>query len=276
MDLIKTVSFSRGTTVKDIFWAISKEVGEQLDNCAIFHVDNVLGIERPLRDYERVDTVISALGQDVVDADNIPPSKDQLLMVKKYEHCEALAEQSVYAENYPPHFGWLHVETKPGKWVKRFVSIKDGVVAVAKDGKGASETVLCSLLVFDVYTLTKPRKGAPYKHCFCLRAQKAASFFEHPEVEYAFFLSAEHLDKMEDWVFSLRSARSPTVWEQEKVRREFLAANLKKGEKKRRDVVDTEIFNRGGANGSRGRTNETTSAPASMLRSPFNPPGKLS
>ncbi|KAG5461852.1 MAG: hypothetical protein BJ554DRAFT_5894, partial [Olpidium bornovanus] len=107
--------------------------------------------------------------------------------------------------------------------------------------QGTGETALCSLLAFDVYTTTKPRKRSPSKFCFCLKSQKHPDISESPEAGYAHFLCAEHLDKMRDWVLSLRAARTQVICTEEKRRRVLLAADVKKEERKRREHLDTEI-----------------------------------
>jgi hypothetical protein len=65
---------------------------------------------------------------------------------------------------------------------------------------------LCHLNDFDVYTLLHSRNKTPTKFCFAVRAQQASAFYESMD-DYAKFLCVDHMDKMKDWVMSIRSAK---------------------------------------------------------------------
>ena len=143
----------------------------------------------------------------------------------------------------PPLFGWLHLKLKKNKWEKRYVYLRDGAIYHAKDSKvkarflwanpftmrnfllssdiwqainflfdhtfiqGVNETFLCTIASFDVYTLTKPLKRAPTKFAFALKSQDKITMFESPDQDYVHFLCAERLEKMKDWVLSIRNAK---------------------------------------------------------------------
>lgn len=63
----------------------------------------------------------------------------------------------------------------------------------------ASETVLCNLSVFDVYTLSKPRKKTPTSFCFALRSSSLPN-----EKGYCRFFCVEKPERLFDWVLALR------------------------------------------------------------------------
>ncbi|CAG8719518.1 10679_t:CDS:2, partial [Scutellospora calospora] len=118
--------------------------------------------------------------------------KTNSLTLKEYTHRSSLTLQASAFDNaVPPMFGWLHLEIKK-KWRKRYFQLKD--------------VLLCSMTSFDVYTCKQPRKKQPTKFGFALKSQEKFSLFENPE-DYVHFLCADHLEKTNDWVLSIRAAK---------------------------------------------------------------------
>jgi hypothetical protein len=60
---------------------------------------------------------------------------------------------------------------------------------------------------YDVYTLMRSRKKAPSLYCFAVKAQSPESSFEN-KPDYVRFFCVETLDKMKDWILSIRNMKS--------------------------------------------------------------------
>ncbi|KAI9193381.1 uncharacterized protein BJ171DRAFT_587490 [Polychytrium aggregatum] len=163
----------------------------------LFEICNDFGVERPLRDWEIVSDVVSSW-----DSSN----SVNAIVLKVYGLRDTLLPESIIGR-YPKVQGWVHLEIKPGKWQRRFLSLKDGGVSYFKDGESGSQVFLCSLGAFDVYTLCKKRNRAPTNFCFALKSTSSISFFENKD-DYIKFVCVDREDRLFDWVMSLRIAQS--------------------------------------------------------------------
>ncbi|CAB4424171.1 unnamed protein product [Rhizophagus irregularis] len=193
----RTLSITATRTALDILnYFRDNETISDSESWTLFEVINEYGLERPIRDWEYVATVIG----------NWEPSKQNALVLKKYINRNCLTLEG-FKNAVPPMFGSLHLEVKKNKWQKRHFFIRDGTVYHCKDAKGNNETLLCSLASFDVYTFTKTVRKSPTKFIFALKSQDKVAMFENPD-DYIRYLCADHLDKMKDWVLSLRAAKN--------------------------------------------------------------------
>lgn len=175
-----------------------KAMLDDSDEWTLFELVNDLGIERPLRDFEIVTDVLMSWEIKTVNA----------LLVKKYGYRDSL--KSNVSDAYPRMCGWLYLEVKRGKWQRRFFELKASGIYHSKDAKGTQESQLCSLSTFDVYTLMRSRQKAPTKFCFALKSQQSIKVFEDSN-DYVSFVCVDNLDKMKDWVLSIRNARSQRI-----------------------------------------------------------------
>ncbi|KAI8823155.1 uncharacterized protein EV422DRAFT_494485, partial [Fimicolochytrium jonesii] len=170
----------------------------------IFELCNDSGIERPLREWEIVTDVISAW-------DNTSgKGAGNAIVMKKYGFKNTVSAKSI-AGKYPRVQGWMHMESKPGKWQKRFFALREANLYYYKDAdqSSASETLFCGLSNYDVYTLssTKARKKKPTRFCFALRSTDSISLFENKQ-DYARFLCVDKEERFYDWVLAIRLAKS--------------------------------------------------------------------
>lgn len=76
-------------------------------------------------------------------------------------------------ENPPMVSAWVQLETKPGKWTKKWLDVRGGQVFLSKNEKGKDE-VHVSTLFSDVYTLRKPH-NAPQPYTFALKRRKSST-----------------------------------------------------------------------------------------------------
>ncbi|RIA78835.1 hypothetical protein C1645_674953, partial [Glomus cerebriforme] len=157
----RTLSITSTRTALDILnYFRSNKIIADSESWTLFEVINEFGLERPLRDWEYVATVIG--------------------------NWELNKQNAIGFNNaVPPMFGSLHLEIKKNKWQKRHVFIRDGSVYHCKDAK------VTEYIFFFI---------------FALKSQDKIAMFENPD-DYVRYLCADHLDKMKDWVLSLRAAK---------------------------------------------------------------------
>ncbi|XJO71934.1 hypothetical protein BDV3_001362 [Batrachochytrium dendrobatidis] len=163
---------------------------------ALFELCNDMGIERPVRDWEIVTDVISAW--DTTNSLNA-------IVMKKYGYRVTLSCKSLTGR-FPRIQGYLYLEMKPGKWHKRFCVLRDSIIYYFQEAD-STETVLCNLSQFDVYTLSQHKKKTPTKFCFALRSTGSVSLYKNKH-DYCKFISVEKRERLYDWVLALRLARN--------------------------------------------------------------------
>ncbi|CAI7678521.1 unnamed protein product [Penicillium manginii] len=146
-----------------------------------------VGLERSLRRYERVRDIMNSWAHD---ADNrlviVPPSSmEALAQLESHQvPAEKPAETTVY----------LYHSQRPGKWDKRYVTLRpDGQVVIAKKENSKDSTSICHLSDFDIYcpsarAMAKEIKP-PKKICFAIKSQQKSSMFLSTEKFLHFFSS---------------------------------------------------------------------------------------
>ncbi|CAG8524324.1 369_t:CDS:10 [Funneliformis mosseae] len=169
----------------------------------IFELVPEFDLERPLRDWESLAWIIGRWELD----------RGNSLVLKKYAYRNALTLAG-FNEHVPPIFGVLFVEFKKSKWQKRYFYLKDGSIYHSKDTKGTNETFLCSMVSFDVYICTKLSNTFPTNFVFAVKSQDKITMFENPEKDYMHYLCAENLNKMNEWLLSIRTVRNKIMREE--------------------------------------------------------------
>ncbi|KAI8149456.1 hypothetical protein BJV82DRAFT_529743 [Fennellomyces sp. T-0311] len=194
----KTVQLTNLLTAAMVVQYLRKKgLLDKSEEWTLFEIANSHDIERPLRDWEIVMDTTSTWEQDT----------KNMLLVKKYKYRDSLMADGVLQKRYPPHYGWLSIEYKKGRWQKRFCYIMDNTIHHAKDTKGSGSVPLCHLSSFDVYTMLLPVRGSPTEYVFAVRAQDKPHIFERPE-DYMHLLAADDYDSLRQWVLSIRNAKS--------------------------------------------------------------------
>ncbi|KAJ3023606.1 hypothetical protein HKX48_002154 [Thoreauomyces humboldtii] len=197
--LLLTSLMSADQIISDV---ITKFHQEESPNWTLFELCNDIGVERPLRDWEIVTDIISAwdTGASV-----------NAIVMKKYGYRETVSARSI-AGKYPRVQGWMHMETKPGKWQRRFFVLRESNLYYYKDAKqNGTESVFCGLSNFDVYTLSLPRRKTPTKFAFALRSTDSMAMFENKQ-DHVRFLCVEKEDRLFDWVLAIRLAKSEKMF----------------------------------------------------------------
>ncbi|KAI8067826.1 hypothetical protein BC940DRAFT_238853, partial [Gongronella butleri] len=176
-----TLQFTAAMVIK---YLRRKELLDASEDWALFEVNQRLGIERPLRQWESVAAQITCW-----------EDKQHVLMVKKYNYAASLSPQVV--RERPVHMqGWLTIEYKKGKWQRRYCVIRDLAIYHARDDSPG----------FDVYMVTDGYASAPTPHVLCLRGQDRASKYDTQE-DYIRYISTDTNASLEQWILAIRHAK---------------------------------------------------------------------
>ncbi|KAL1966687.1 hypothetical protein VTN77DRAFT_3884 [Rasamsonia byssochlamydoides] len=163
-----------------------------------------LGLERPLRRYEHIRDVLNSWATDTQNFLVITPLPFDGAG-EKLEVQAAPREQPKEAT-----FSLYHSQ-KPGKWDKRYVTLRsDGQVVVSKKPDGKESTNICHLSDFDIYSPTQrqlKKLKPPKKQCFAVKSQQKSSMFLSTENFVHFFATndADLAQSLYDAVHSWRS-----------------------------------------------------------------------
>ncbi|KAF9436256.1 hypothetical protein BGZ76_004461, partial [Entomortierella beljakovae] len=174
------------------------------DRWTIFEYSKEFLIDRPLRDFEVVLDVMKTWEAD----------KDNKMICKSFPARNELTAQELIRlvgpagkESFVRPFGWVHLEMKKNKWVKRYMHITDTAVYHSKDHKFNGESMLCMLRNFDVYAVQVPRKKAPTKFGFALKSSDSIHMFETPEDDYIHYVCTDSGESLREWLAGLRAAK---------------------------------------------------------------------
>ncbi|TFL04240.1 hypothetical protein BDV98DRAFT_503571 [Pterulicium gracile] len=134
----------------------------------LWEVWKELGVERPIRTFEVVGDVVGAWGKLGVTGGN--------RLIAKISGLAPVLSRSALPSSAPMCSGYVDFEAKRGKWVKKWLMLRENAVYVAKR-ENAKEELLCSLSNFDAYIVTRAIK-APKPFTFALKSTDDLSFFE--------------------------------------------------------------------------------------------------
>ncbi|KAI7816664.1 hypothetical protein BC939DRAFT_387270, partial [Gamsiella multidivaricata] len=164
----KSVNLAPNSTALDVLHMLQQrgtfgDIGDSRyhDRWTVFEYSKEFMIERPLRDFEVLLDVMKTWEAD----------KDNKMICKRQE------------DFVRPH-GWVHVEMKKGKWVKRYLHTTDTAVYHSKDNK-----------------------KAPTKFGFALKSSDSIHMFETPEDDYIHYVCTESGESLRDWLVGLRAIK---------------------------------------------------------------------
>ena len=164
------------STAVDLVRSAGNALSVHIDEKSVVLLESFkqLGLERPLRKYERIRDVLNSWDTDAQNTLIIVPSPTG-------GNDNDLDAKHVSRENSGDTTVCLYYSQKPGKWDKRWITLRtDGQVLLAKTED--SETAkICHLSDFDIYVPT-PRQAAkkikpPRKICFAVKSQHKSSMF---------------------------------------------------------------------------------------------------
>ena len=193
------------TTCKDILYSASTIIPGSINahRAVLLESFHQLGLERPLRRYERVRDVLNSWDNDT----------QHHLVVMDEVDCAAPGLNAADAPSHEPYGANVQVyhSSKPGKWDKRWVKLwENGQVSVSKHESGIDGINICHLSDFDVYTpTTKQIKKItpPKKFCFALKSQEKSSMFLNGQ-NFAHFFCTKEKEVADRWYHSVHSWRS--------------------------------------------------------------------
>ncbi|KAI9235189.1 MAG: hypothetical protein BYD32DRAFT_371216 [Podila humilis] len=184
----KSVNLAPNTTALDVLHMLQQRGcfgepgdGRYHDRWTIFEYSKEFMIERPLRDFEVVLDVIKTWEAD----------KDNKMICKSFPARDELAAKEIVrlvgpagqASFVRPH-GWVHLETKKSKWVKRYLHATDTAVYHSKDSK-----------------------KAPTKFGFALKSTDKIHLFETPEDDYIHYVCTDSGESLREWLVGLRASK---------------------------------------------------------------------
>lgn len=164
----------------------------------------LLGLERPLRRYEHVRDVMNSWATDTQNSLIItPPPYDGA-----GERLEIEAAPREQPKDATFH---LYHSQKPGKWDKRYVTLRsDGQVSVSKKPDGQESTNICHLSDFDIYSPTHretKKLKPPKKLCFAIKSQQKSSMFISTE-NFVHFFATSDAELAQNWYDAVHGWRS--------------------------------------------------------------------
>ena len=163
-----------------------------------------LGLERRIRKYEHVRDILNSWDHDAQNSLDLVPSAT----VGEHEDLEV---KYVPKERPPDASVYVYYSQKPGKWDKRWVTLKsDGQVQVAKKD-GAEASNICHLSDFDIYVPTRrqlsKRIRPPKRLCFAVKSQQKSSIFLSA-VNFVHFFATNDKKVAAAWYSAVQGWRS--------------------------------------------------------------------
>ncbi|OKL64545.1 hypothetical protein UA08_00484 [Talaromyces atroroseus] len=184
------------TRVKEIIYSAANCFSERVDPKSAIIVESFspLGLERPLRRYEHVRDVLNSWSADHANALVIPDSPFA-------GATQRLELSAVLAAAQPKDAKFqLYHSSKPGKWDKRYITLRaDGQVVLSKksDAKEKDFVNICHMSDFDIYTPTARQISKsirpPKKICFAIKSQQKSSIFISTENFVHFFATNDSM-----------------------------------------------------------------------------------
>ncbi|KAG8691946.1 hypothetical protein FRC11_003655 [Ceratobasidium sp. 423] len=161
----------------------------------LWEQSNECGMERPVRDFELIADVLKGWN---------PEKRVNVLIIRRSPFCALLKPENIPSSS-PLMGGWVMWVSKPGKWSKRWLELKEHGLFVSKNEKGKDRTYLCNLSHFDGYVVTHvPRAPKPY--VFAAKSTDITGVFEKEEDSSHIFSCEGEIG--ESWLARILLARS--------------------------------------------------------------------
>lgn len=165
-----------------------------------------VGVQRPLRRFERVREVMNSWEDDNANSLQIVPSRLADVNPTTLSASSVLQTQPVETSFL------MQYSQKPGSWDKCRITIKqDGQLIMTKDGRNKEPTTVCHLSDFDIYTPTAKQMSKkinpPKRYCYAIKSQQKASMFMSTSTFVHFFCHGDqvHAQRFYDSIHAWRS-----------------------------------------------------------------------
>ncbi|KAJ7643925.1 hypothetical protein FB45DRAFT_896449 [Roridomyces roridus] len=199
MQRFNMVDIGPTTTAKQVLAAVEEQgslkgwVGT--GGWMVWEVAQDFGMERPIRSFEQLADVQASWNKD----------KMVNMFVIKLTPLAPILSRSNMPSSSPMFSGYVEWEMKRGKWVKRYLRLREHSLFLCKRDNGKDEVFLCSLSNFDAYNVTRLTK-APKPFVFAVKSTDNLSFFENTsDYLHVFACNPRDGDK---WVEKILLARS--------------------------------------------------------------------
>lgn len=192
------------TTADDVIEMVSSQGELDGRDWMLWELANEFGMERPIRDYERLADVFTSWNKE---------SRLNALMLKQTPLAVSLSRK--YLPNSSPTFsGWVQWEVKKGKWQKRWLELREHSLFLCKKDNGKDAALLCSLSKFDAYVVKRVTK-APKPFVFAAKSCDSIAMFENPaDCVHSFCCDS---DDGKDWLEKILLARSYVLYQERNV-----------------------------------------------------------
>lgn len=195
------------TQVQDLLQSATRQISRDIDPDTFILIESFqqIGLERPLRQYERIRDVMNSWALDT----------DGCLIIVPSSSMEAIAQleaQSVPAEKPTETTVYCYYSHRPRKWDKRYVTLRtDGQVTISKKENLKDATNICHLSDFDIYS-PSARSSAkeikpPKKICLAIKSQQKSSIFLSTD-NFVHFFSTNDRAVSDKWHKAVQSWRS--------------------------------------------------------------------
>ncbi|KAK0674138.1 hypothetical protein QBC41DRAFT_342545 [Cercophora samala] len=187
------VAINRETTAHDVLVEL-KSLGHltELPSGMIIEQYNAAGLERPLRQQERLYDVVGSWS---------PESRNTLALSHDGQQCDLKLdlEDAPKTREAPPGFCLQMQHRGPKRWAKRYIILyEDGRMVASKSPNpkhGDKDVVsICHLSDYDMYNPTEATMRRhlkpPKRHCIAMKSQERINIFSNTE-KYAQYLSTE-------------------------------------------------------------------------------------
>ncbi len=204
-DAFITLPIQPSTTVKDILNSASLCMSESIDpkSAVLLESFSQLGLERPLRRYERIRDVMNSWDNDA----------QNHLFIMGVNDCAAPGLQVVEVPHQQP-FGTtvqIYHSQKPGKWDKRWLKLReDGQITTSKNENSIDSTNICHISDFDLYAPTArqlKKLKPPKKLCYALKSQEKSAMFLSG-ANFVHFFSTKDKEIADKWYHAVHTWRS--------------------------------------------------------------------
>ncbi|KAL9099337.1 MAG: hypothetical protein Q9163_005153 [Psora crenata] len=179
-----SLPISPSTTPTDIILAASAQLSVDIKpgTAVLLESFRPLGLERPLRRYERIRDVMNSWANDAENDLTILPSPSG----RQYNDLDMKCDSDQQPGDTSVH---IYHSQQPNSWVKRCITLRaDGQLLAAKKD---SMINLCHLSDFDIYIPTArqvfQRLRPPKKLCLAIKSQQKSSMFLSMENFVHFF-----------------------------------------------------------------------------------------
>ncbi|KAG6332185.1 hypothetical protein ID866_6900 [Astraeus odoratus] len=198
MQRFNTVEITPSTSAGGVIKLLTSQgILDRSASWMLFELAQDYGMERPIRDYERLSDVSGAW------------DKDKLLnafVIKSTPMARLLSPLAIPTSS-PMHRGWVEWESKRGKWSRRWMELREHGLWLSKRDTGKDETFLCTVSNFDAYYVTRRHKS-PKPFVFAVKSTDHLSLFENA-ADYLHVFSCNPKEG-EKWIEAILIARVGT------------------------------------------------------------------